>query len=218
MPPSPHVERGGGRLGDVIDPRFVYLAMFLSLLGVAGYIRDTLRGVTTPNRVTWGLWALEGVLAFAIEIKQHVGLAAGMTLMLGLGPVLVVVASFRHHHGVWRLTTFDVACGAISLAGILFWALVDAPTTALVSFVVADQVAALPTVRKSWLAPETETWWAFAMGSLNTGITLATLHEITTAGALFPGVIMVTDALLVILILTRVGPRVRARHPMVALS
>ena len=202
----------------MIDPRFVYLAMFLSLLGVAGYIRDTLRGVTTPNRVTWGLWALEGVLAFAIEIKQHVGLAAGMTLMLGLGPILVVVASFRHHHGVWRLTTFDIVCGAISLAGIIFWALVDAPTTALVSFVVADQVAALPTVRKSWLAPETETWWAFAMGSLNTGITLATLHEITTAGALFPGVIMVTDALLVFLILTRVGPRVRARRPVAALS
>ncbi|HSN02868.1 MAG TPA: hypothetical protein VLS91_05230 [Acidimicrobiales bacterium] len=202
----------------MIDSRFVYLAMFLSLLGVAGYIRDTLRGTTTPNRVTWGLWALEGVLAFAIEIKQHVGLAAGMTLMLGLGPVLVVVASFRHHHGVWRLTTFDVVCGVISLAGIIFWALVDAPTTALVSFVVADQVAALPTVRKSWLAPETETWWAFAMGSLNTGLTLATLHEITTAGALFPGVIMVTDALLVVLILTRVGPRVRARRPMAALS
>ena len=202
----------------MIDPRFVYLAMVLSLVGVAGYIRDTLRGVTTPNRVTWGLWALEGVLAFAVEIKQHVGLAAGMTLMLGLGPILVVTASFRHHHGVWRLTTFDIVCAVISLAGIAFWALVNAPTIALVSFVVADQVAALPTVRKSWLAPETETWWAFAMGSLNTGITLATLHEITTAGALFPGVIMLTDALLVILITTRVGPRVRWRRRVVVLS
>lgn len=202
----------------MIDSRFVYLAMVSSLVGVAGYIRDTLRGVTTPNRVTWGLWALEGVLAFAVEIKQHVGLAAGMTLMLGLGPILVVAASFRHHHGVWRLTTFDIVCAVISLAGIAFWALVNAPTIALVSFVVADQVAALPTVRKSWLAPETETWWAFAMGSLNTGITLATLHEITTAGALFPGVIMITDALLVILITTRVGPRVHSRRRVAVLS
>ena len=206
-----------GRLGGVIDQRFVYLAMVLSLVGVAGYIRDTLRGVTTPNRVTWGLWALEGVLAFAIEIRQHVGLAAGMTLMLGFGPILVVAASFRHHHGVWRLTAFDIVCGVLSLAGIAFWALVNAPTTALVSFVVADQVAALPTVRKSWLAPESETWWAFAMGSLNTAITLATLHQITTAGALFPGVIIITDALLVVLIVTRVGPRTRARRPVAAL-
>jgi hypothetical protein len=201
-----------GRLVDVIDPRFVYLAMALSLVGVAGYIRDTLSGVTTPNRVTWGLWALEGVLAFAVEINQHVGLAAGMTLMLGFGPVLVVVASFRGHHGVWRLTTFDAVCGIISLAGIVFWALVHEPTVALVSFVVADQVAALPTVRKSWLAPQTETWWAFAMGSLNTGITLLTLHEFTTDGALFPGVIMVTDAILVLLIVTRVGPRLRGER------
>lgn len=197
----------------MIDPRFVYLAMALSLVGVAGYIRDTLRGVTTPNRVTWGLWALEGVLAFAVEITQHVGLAAGMTLMLGFGPVLVVAASFRGHHGVWRLTTFDAVCGLLSLAGIAFWALVHEPTVALISFVVADQVAALPTVRKSWLAPETETWWAFAMGSLNTAITLLTLDKFTTDGALFPGVIMITDALLVVLIVTRVGPRLRASRP-----
>ncbi len=197
----------------MIDPRFVYLAMLLSLVGVAGYIRDTLRGSTAPNRVTWGLWALEGVLAFAVEVTQHVGLAAGMTLMLGLGPVLVVLASFRGHHGVWRLSTFDIVCGILSLAGIAFWALVHEPTVALISFVVADQVAALPTVRKSWLAPQTETWWAFAMGSLNTGITLLTLHQFTTDGALFPGVIMVTDAILVLLIVTRVGPRLRANRP-----
>ncbi len=193
----------------MIDPRFVYLAMGLSLLGALGYIRDTLTGSTTPNRVTWGLWALEGMLAFAVEINQHVGLAAGMTLMLGLGPVLVLAASFRAHHGVWRLSRFDVTCGALSLAGIAFWALVDEPTVALVSFVVADQIAALPTLRKAWLAPQSETWFAFAMGALNTGITLLTLHAITTAGALFPGFVMLTDTLIVLLIVTRAGSRAR---------
>ena len=85
-----------GQTCPVIDPRFVYLAAALSLVGAYGYIRDTLRGDTSPNRVTWSLWGVEGVLAFCVEIQQHVGLAALMTLMLGLVPCAVVVASFRN--------------------------------------------------------------------------------------------------------------------------
>jgi hypothetical protein len=54
----------------------------------------------------------------------------------------------------------------------------------------------------------------FVLGTVNTGITLLTLKHFTTAGALFPGVIMMTDCILSVLILTRIGPRVarRATH------
>ncbi len=193
----------------MIDPRFVYLAIALAGIGGYGYIRDTLRGVTAPNRVTWSLWGLEGVLAFVIERQQHVGLASLMTLMLGLVPCVVVVASFRNPRGVWKIGLFDVACGIISLAGLAFWAFVNEPTVALVSFVCADQVAALPTVRKSWLAPSTESSRVFVLGSLNCAITLLTLTAFTTAGVLFPGCIMITDFILSVLIIAQLGPRLR---------
>ena len=44
--------------------------------------------------------------------------------------------------------------------------------------------------------PESETPRVFVMGAVNTGITLLTLKNFTTAGALFPGVIMMTDSIL----------------------
>lgn len=207
-----------GQTGPVIDSRFVYLAALLSAVGAYGYIRDTLRGSTSPNRVTWSLWGLEGVLAFVIEVQQHVGSAALMTLMLGLAPVAVLVASFRSHHGVWRLGAFDVVCGLVSVGGLVFWALVNQATVALVSFVVADQVAALPTIRKSWIAPLTESPRVFALGAVNTGLTLLTLHSFTTAGVLFPGVIMITDTLLAAVIVTRIGPRWRAAREVTSVS
>lgn len=193
----------------MIDPRFVYLAIVLSGLGGWIYIRDTLRGVTSPNRVTWSLWGLEGVLAFGVEVQQHVGLASWMTLMLGLVPFAVVVASFRNSHAVWRIGAFDIVCGSISLAGLIFWAFVNEPTVALVAFVCADQAAALPTLRKSWLAPTSESARTFMLGSLNCAITILTLKVWTTAGVLFPGCIVVTDLVMSMLILTRVGPRFR---------
>jgi hypothetical protein len=193
----------------VIDPRFIYLALALAAFGGYGYVRDTWRGVTSPNRVTWSLWGLEGVLAFGVEIQQHVGLASLMTLMLGLGPCVVVLASFRNPQSAWRIDGFDVVCGVISLAGLAFWAFVHEPTVALVAFVGADQVAALPTVRKSWLVPRTESPRVFIMGSLNCGITILTLKFFSTAGALFPGCVVVTDLVLAVLIVAQVGPRVR---------
>jgi len=198
-----------GQTCEVIDPRFIYLALLLAAVGVYGYVRDTLRGVTSPNRVTWSLWGLEGVLGFGVEIQQHVGLASLMTLMLGLGPCVVVLASFRNPHSVWKIGVFDTVCGVISLAGLALWAVVHQPTLALISFVAADQVAALPTLRKSWLAPSTESPRVFIMGTLNCGITLLTLKIFTTPGALFPGCVAVTDSILALLIVTRVGPRVR---------
>jgi hypothetical protein len=193
----------------VIDPRFVYLAIVLSGLGGWIYIRDTLRGDTSPNRVTWSLWGVEGVLAFGVELQQHVGLAAWMTLMLGLVPFGVVVASFRNSHAVWKIGKFDIVCGSISLAGLIFWAFVNEPTIALVSFVGADLAAGLPTLRKSWLDPSSESAWTFMFGCLNCVITILTLKVWTTASALFPGSIVVTDFVMTALILTRVGPRLR---------
>jgi len=198
-----------GQTCPVIDPRFIYLALALSAFGGAMYVRDTLRGDTSPNRVTWSLWGLEGVLAFVIERQQHVGLASWMTLMLGFVPIVVVMSSFRNPHSVWKIRPFDIFCGAISLAGLAFWAFVNEPTIALISFVCADQIAALPTLRKAWLAPSTESPIAFFMGFLNCTITVLTLKVFTSAGVLFPGCIAVTDFVLTLVIISKVGPRFR---------
>ncbi len=193
----------------MIDPRFVYLAAALSVYGVAGYLRDTWRGTTAPHRVSWGLWAVVGLLGFVDELQQHVGQAAVMTLFYGLIPTMVVVASFLNPRSVWRVGPFDVFCGALSIVGIVAWAVVHQSTVALVAFVLADQVAGLPTLRKSWIAPESESPKVFALGVLNSAITLATLTRWTTAGALFPATIMVFDAAVAVLVAGRLGPRWR---------
>ncbi|MGH9021013.1 MAG: hypothetical protein ACRDV0_08360, partial [Acidimicrobiales bacterium] len=203
----------------MIDPRFVYVAAALSLYGVYDYVRATLRGQTQPNRVSWGLWGVAGVLAFVVEVQQHVGLAALMTLMFGVAPLIVVAASFANSHSVWRVGPFDVACGVVSVLGIVCWALIHQPTVALVAFIASDQIAALPTVRKSWIAPETESARVFVTGVINCAITLFTLRHFTTEGAIFPGCILVCDAVISALVVARLGPRWRAaRHRPVAVA
>ncbi len=195
--------------GGVIDPRFLVLAGLLSIAGIAGYVRDIVRGTTAPNRVTWALWGVEGLLIFVVEVQQHVGPAAFMTLVFGLIPVVVVVASLPHRHGRWQLGPFDLVCGAASAVGLATWALIHDATAALVAFVVADQLASLPTVRKAWLAPKSETAWTYLTGVVNTAVTIMVLHRWTTAGVAFPGAIFVTDLVIWALVALEVGPRVR---------
>jgi hypothetical protein len=194
----------------VIDPRLIFIATILPLVGGITYIRATLRGETAPNRVTWTLWGIEPLLAFIVERQQHVGLASVMSLVLGVIPIAVVAASFKDPNAVWSLGRFDFACGLVSIVGLIVWITANQPTVGLISFVLADAVAALPTVRKAYRSPESETAASFLAGALYSAITLMTLTKWTTAGGLFPLSILLMNTFITFLIVSQVGIRAKA--------
>lgn len=194
----------------MIDVHFVIVGAVLTLGGEVFYIRDVLRGTVTPNKVTWLLWGLAPLLAFAVEIQGGVGLGALMTFSVGFGPLLVFFVSFLSPHALTRLTRLDIACGVLSLAGLAVWGLTRVGLFALVASVLADGLAALPTVVKSWRDPRTESATAFVGGLLNAAIALLTLRRLTMDNALFPGYIFAVNCILVYLIAVR--PRILRRR------
>ncbi len=196
----------------MIDPHFVFLGAFISVGGAAIYVRDTWRGSTAPNRVTWTLWAIEPLLAFAVERQAHVGLASIMALVLGVVPIVVLAVSFHDHASVWKVGWFDVSCAAVSLGGLVVWLAVNQATVALVAFVAADAVAGIPTVRKSFREPDSESSWSFLSGLIFAGITLLTLKHLTTAGALFAFSVLVMNIFIWLFIVTKVGTRMKANR------
>ena len=191
----------------MISPRFVLLGSLLDIVGVALYVRDTWNGSTAPNRVTWTLWGVMPLLAFGVQRQEHIGWASIMALVLGLGPFVVLAVSFHDPNAVWRIGRFDVVCGAISLVGLGFWVASSHPTVALISFVVADAVAALPTVRKAFVAPQSETSWNFLAVAIFALLTMLSLRQWTTAGALFATSILVMNIVIWLFITTKVGRR-----------
>lgn len=107
----------------MINVHFVYLGAALGALGGLAYMRDTLRGTTQPNRVTWLLWAFAPLLASAVEFHSGVGLRTLTTFMTGFMPLLVFVASFHNAAANWKIGRLDYLCGAMSLAGTAAWLL-----------------------------------------------------------------------------------------------
>jgi hypothetical protein len=184
----------------VIPVQFVYLAAVFSLLGIVSYVRDTLAGRARPNRVTWFLWALAPLIAFAAQLQEGVGLQALLTFMIGFGPAIVLVASFLGRHAPVRITRFDLACASVSVTALVAWRITGQGTVAIAFSLLADLMAALPTLRKAYREPHTETWLAFLCSGISALITLLTISDWSFSVAAFPIYILTMSTVLFTLV------------------
>src|SRR5947209_19788208 len=137
----------------MIDPHFAILAALVTVTGSAGYALDTLRGRTEPNRVTWSLWAIAPLIAFAAELSEGVGIKALLTFSVGLGPALVVIASFVDERAYARVTRLDIAGAVLAVAALAMWALTAKGDVAIGFSILADRFAAVPTLAAAPRAP-----------------------------------------------------------------
>ena len=136
----------------------VILSVIISIGGSYAYIRDTLAGKTKPNRVSWSMWAIAPLIGTAAAISAGADFWATSRIFLaGFLPLLVFLASFLNKKGYWKLTLFDIACGSLSIIALIAWGIVKSPQLAILLVAIGDGFALLPTVRKAWKFPETET-------------------------------------------------------------
>ncbi|HET6916001.1 MAG TPA: hypothetical protein VFH56_07920 [Acidimicrobiales bacterium] len=202
----------------MLDVHFVILGAVIGLGGMLSYVRDTIRGVTQPNRVTWLMWSVAPFIAFAAEVQAGVGLRSLMTFVIGFGPLLILAASFVNRRAAWQIGPFDWLCGALSAAGLVVWLVTRHGTVAVVASIAADALAATPTLRKSWSAPETESASAYVTAAVNALITVLTIDRFTTANAAFPLYILVIASVESLLVVGRFGPRLFSRDRVAARS
>ena len=197
----------------MISDKFVIVGAVISLLGTSTYIRDTLKGKTRPNRISWLMWTLAPLVAFAAELSKGVGLQSLMTFAAGFSPLLVLVASFVNRKSVWKLTSFDVTCGVLSFLGLLLWAVTREGNIAIVFSILADGLAAVPTVVKSYSHPDSENWIAFASAAVSAALTLLSIDNWTFANYGFPLYILAICITFVLLIRFRLGLRLKSLKP-----
>lgn len=193
----------------MIDERFIFLAIALDLFGGLSYLIDTIKGKTKPNKVTWFLWALAPFIAFAAQVKQGVGLLSFMTLAVGITPFFIFLASFLNKKSDWRITTFDLICGVLSLTGLLLWGITRVGNLAIFFSILADGFAALPTVVKSYQAPETENSQAYLFAMIAAVVTLLTINKWDFAHYAFTTYIFFICLLIFLLIKFKIGKRVK---------
>jgi hypothetical protein len=151
---------------------WLYILIFgviCQFTGIGFYIKDTLAGSTKPNRVSWLMWAVAPMIATAAALSDGVTWAVLPVFMSGFGPFLVLLFSFFNKRSYWRLSVFDYICGLFSALALLLWGLTGNPQLAIFFAIAADLAAALPTILKSYKAPETESVGSYLSGVVGAG-------------------------------------------------
>ena len=136
----------------------VVVSAIISIAGSSIYIRDTLKGKTKPNRVSWLMWAIAPLIGTFAALSLHADPWATTRIFLaGFLPLIVFLSSFINKRSFWKLTTFDLLCGFCSLVALALWLFVDLPRISILLAAIGDGFASLPTILKAWKYPETET-------------------------------------------------------------
>jgi len=142
----------------------VFISVVIQLFGASFYIKNTLKGKTKPNRVSWLMWAIAPIIGTAAALANGVGIAVIPVFMAGFCPLLIFISSFVNPKSYWKLTRLDYICGICSALALILWAITQNPIIAIIFCIISDAIAGIPTIIKSWKHPETETWTPYCAG------------------------------------------------------
>lgn len=144
-------------------------------------------------------------MAFVAEIQKGVGLRSLMTFSAGFNPALILIASFFNKKAYWKLDKLDYVMGGLALLGIILWQITGEGNVAIVFAILADGLAAIPTIVKAYSNPETESPKIFLLGIVNATIALLTIDTWSFAHWGFPAYIVGINMILYPLIRFKLG-------------
>jgi len=178
-----------------------YFGPLLAAVGIIPYVVDVVKGRTKPNVVSWVTWTLLTAIGAAAIIADS-GFAESLLPLSGaICTGLIVLLGFKY--GFAKYSKFDMACQVSALLGIVLWLVLDSALAALITVVIIDAIAVVPTILHAWKAPQEETWETFGVSFLGSFLTLLSVSIYTTTNLIYPIYLMLANATLATCIIVR---------------
>lgn len=186
-----------------LKPMLGLSAGALSFLAFCLYIYTTLRGDTKPNRATWWVLTLVGVMISASYYGEGARHTIWVSVSYIVGPFIVAVLSVRYGEGEWE--QLDKWCVAAAITSAVVWYAFKSPLVALQMNIAMDFVALIPTIKKSYFRPDGEDRIAWALESFSGVINIIALERWTIGLAFYPLYLLVMNSLVTLLLFRRPG-------------
>ena len=149
------------------------VSTILALLAPTTYIVSIIRGRSKPHRTTRFVVLVVVALIFLGTLSAHGNNGTKMlTTVTLLSSMIIFGLSLRRGMGGWSL--FDRICLLIALIGIIGWRVTGNPITAIVLAILADTIAYLPAIAKTWRHPQSESHWFYSLSLVAAFLSLLT--------------------------------------------
>jgi len=179
----------------------VFIAVILAIIGNVPYLRDVIQNKIQPHPYTWLVWSIVSAVTFFGQVVKGGGIGSIPTGVAEVFTIIIFFFSLRY--GFKNIVKRDTYFLIIALLGLIPWALTNDPTLSVITVVSIDVVAFIPTLRKTWYRPESETPILYFMNVSRHVLTLLSLQTYNIATTLHSIAMIMTNSLMTIFIARR---------------
>lgn len=177
---------------------FAIVASLLAIVGNVPYLIDIIKKRVRPHPYTWLVWSIVSCIIFFGQVAKGAGIGALPTAASEIFTIIVFFFSLRY--GFKKIRRIDTLFFILALLGIIPWILTKDPTLSVIIAVSIDLAAFVPTVRKTFYHPRTETSTLYIMNVLRHILMLFSLQAYNVATALHSVVMIIMNSLMTVLI------------------
>lgn len=172
------------------------LAGIIAFVAYVVYIKSILKGESKPSRATWWIWTFMGGVVGLSYYFSGAENTIWVPLVEFIGPFSIALLSLKYGEGGLEEKT-DIICIAGAVISIILWIIFKNPVVALVTNLLVDSFALIPTIKKSYLRPEGEDFFAwFGTGMADT-INLFAVERFTFAILVYPIYMLLSDLIVI---------------------
>ncbi len=175
------------------------IAVLLTFIGYIPYLRDILKGKTKPHIYSWFLWGFVTIIVFALQVSDNAGVGALVTLAAAL-MCFVVIFLGKKYGNISKITLSDKIFLSLALVTLGLWIFAKQPLLSAILATTIDVLGFVPTIRKSWNEPFSETLPFYYLNTLRFGLALYSLGKYTIITALYPIMWLLANGLFAIML------------------
>ena len=188
----------------------IFLYILIGFFGLSSYIvgvSQILKNKYSPNvfsRVVWLLLAVNAFVAILMSGGSKSSILLGGIFLVG--NFAICILSFWK--GIRSFGRLEYICLTLLLMSVLIWIFFDAPLLNLVLSLFAYFIGALPTYKRVWKDPKSESfgfWSLFFVASL-LSVVVADFSSLTSI--IFPIYFTIFDGIMALLAVRKVNDRV----------
>jgi len=180
---------------------FALIAVVFAIAGNLPYLRDVFKQRAQPHPYTWLVWSIVSGVIFFGQLAKGAGVGAWPTAASEIFTVIIFLFSLRY--GFKNIVRRDTYFLIAALLGLIPWLLTHDPTLSVIIMVSIDLTAFVPTLRKTWIAPSTETPILYATNVLRHILMLLSLEAYNVATTLHSIAMITANSLMTAIILRR---------------
>lgn len=177
------------------------VVIVLTFVAYVPYIVDICKGKTKPHAYTWFACTFTAFVAYGLQLIGGAGIGALPMLIIAVICVLVFILSLWR--GTKDRTRSDIVFLALCLLALFLWIFAKQPVLSVVLITASEILGFIPTIRKSWKQPYSETLSLYSISMLRHGISLLALEQINLLTALYPAAWTLTNVVITAIVIMR---------------